>query len=220
MSTHRFRQKAQTCQDTLREHIDPALTVDGSVSQSETDITLADDAYLDDLKYLMGLCGYEFVSTAPASPLQNDYTSPDMNKWGLRITNRGNFVQVDPSGNEIEHAVVKTGKESTSGAVTKTVVEIPVPDDYFGSLAVELSGEHVGTPADCYCWQKWIAVSAAAGAATIRDASLVPTIMNPSAKAIAVTVDTNGQNVRLRVTGIAAEDWKFVGRLGLMSRER
>ena len=126
----------------------------------------------------------------------------------------------DSSAGQNANLKEKTGEAETSGAAIATVVELSIPDGYFGALSIDLAGEHVGTPADCYDWQKWIAVSGEGGAATIRDASLIPNIINPSAKGIVVTVDTAAENVRLRVTGVVGEDYKWVGHLGLLFRGR
>lgn len=107
-----------------------------------------------------------------------------------------------------------TNNATTSGAVTATAASIEVPDGYFGVLTVDVTAEQDGVPADAYVFQNTYAVSGEGGAATIRDNSSVPLELDPGTTGASADVDVNGQDFRVRVTGIAAENWTWAAHIG------
>ena len=109
---------------------------------------------------------------------------------------------------------------TTSGAVTATVVDVTIPDGFFGILSVDATGEEDGSPADAYGFQNIYLVSGEGGAATLRDSSNTPVERDPNAVGVAVTVDTSGATVRVRATGVAAQDWVWAAHIGGLLHER
>ena len=112
------------------------------------------------------------------------------------------------------------GSTTISGAVTGTVVQAAIPANYFGVISVELIAELAGNPAVSYLYQKNILVSNDSAMAVIRDASAVPTILDPASRAPVITIDTSSNFLRLRFTGFAGEDWNAAGSLSGMERAR
>jgi hypothetical protein len=106
---------------------------------------------------------------------------------------------------------ITAGELSTHDASTVTVASLTLADGFFGQLQVKLSGERDGVPATCYGFKKTVLVSCDAGVATIRSASAA-TEIDPTgvSGAVAATVNTDGAaTIRMRITGIAAQDWRF-----------
>jgi len=108
----------------------------------------------------------------------------------------------------------------TADATVTTIVSATIPDGFFGVLSVDGCAEHDGTPADAYGYQNSFLVSGEGGAATLRNSSAVPLEQDPAATGVTITVDTSGATVRVRATGIAAEDWVWAAHIGGLLHER
>ena len=102
--------------------------------------------------------------------------------------------------NRIESVV---GETTTSGAVTSTIVELEIPDGFFGMIAIDVTAEEDGSPVNAYSFQNLYLVSGESGACTIRDASATPLELDPGAIGVSTVVNTNGQNFRVQGTGVA-----------------
>ncbi len=99
---------------------------------------------------------------------------------------------------------------STHDASTVTVASLTLADGFFGQVEAKLSGERDLVPTACYGCKFTACVSCEAGVATVRSLSAV-TEIDPGGitASVAATVDASGATIRMRCTGIAAQDWRW-----------
>ncbi len=108
--------------------------------------------------------------------------------------------------------VLDANTVDTSGAVTATADSITLPEGFHGTILCEVVGELSGTPADGYSYKNRYLVSCDGGVAVVQDAG-IPEILDPSIAGVSVNVNASGAAVRIRVTGAAGEDWRWVGKI-------
>jgi hypothetical protein len=141
--------------------------------------------------------------------------------WGRASSADQRIIALDGDAVRIDDFLhLIDGEVQTVGAVTASAAELPLTNDFVGVLEVSVHGEKAGAPATIYTYSTQIAVSAEAGVATIRDASVVPVIMDPSASGASVAIDANSNDIRARVTGVAAETWEWVASIEITQHER
>lgn len=133
MSVHRFRRDGAD-QASLRKTVAPTLTVGTYGGRTELDVTLTDDAVLDDLKEQLALIGYIFVSTSPAAnnppkevadivELVGRATAPALSAAGnsrLYMDSVLNEVRVSEHGAAYISAFVTTDIAEATSTITTT----------------------------------------------------------------------------------------------------
>ncbi len=113
------------------------------------------------------------------------------------------------------------GELSTHDASTVTVASLTLADGFFGQVEAKLSGERDLVPASCYGCKFTALVSCEAGVATVRSLSAV-TEIDPGGitASVAATVNASGNTIRMRCTGIAAQDWRWAASFKGVERAR
>jgi hypothetical protein len=116
------------------------------------------------------------------------------------------------------HVVNQSRELNLSAVGPTTIFSLPIPDDTFGSVSIDVAAENLGNRAQCYTYQNVINVSATAGAVTIRDQTAVPLIINPGVRPVDVTFATAGNLLNIQATSILGEAWRWVAHAAYLNR--
>jgi len=108
-----------------------------------------------------------------------------------------------------QQVIFEVGTTTTWNGDQETCLAVAIPTNYYGKITVDVTAEDQADPQNAYGYANSFLISNDAGVVTIRDSSLAPTEQDPQATGVSATVDANGDDVRVRVTGNVGENWTW-----------
>ena len=119
----------------------------------------------------------------------------------------------------MNHLPLAAAPLQTVDATVQVVVSYALPNDTWGELRLELSGENQNNPAVCYSWMNIVEVSCDASVATVRASGPSPTILDPALCGAVVSVTVAGASVYLNIAAPVAP-WSWVGKISGILHQR
>ncbi len=113
-----------------------------------------------------------------------------------------------------------SGVANTSGAQTVVIAEFELPDDSVGLITAAVTGQNLSSGASCAMEKMGIIKKIGSG-----DAEVVGSLLNilPATGDLAlilssITIDTSGNKVRVKATGVLLQDIEWYGTMKIQLR--